>query len=184
MSLAQTEVLKRKAVRAMLERLEPEVQEPPELSLKSRQELFGKYSSRSEEGWHQRLLRRLCDLGMLDSLVTHPLRTRVYVVRDSAKVLDALTDDDALTRCIWRREDTTAQVQPALPPPEVVTTEVAPTEDASPSNSVAAMAASSEEDLPAITLKLLAGMVDSLYYLRLKVESIESKLDANTKRLE
>jgi hypothetical protein len=169
----------------MLERLEPDTEALPENGLLTRQELFGGYSSRAEEGFQQRCLTRLCNLGVLDSLVAHPTRTRVYAVRDSSKVLDALTDDEALTRFIWHRPeaDILKDVPPESSPPEFSPPEVSGTgvvDGGSSASVLAELTASSDEGLEAMTLKLLAGMVDSLYYLRTKVESIEQKLDSLT----
>lgn len=188
MSLAQTEVTKRKMVRAMLERLEPDTQSPPEQALHTRQELFGAYSSRAEEGFQQRCLARMCRLGLLDFLVAHPMRTRIYAVRDSSKVLDALTDDEALTRLIWHRPEVEVPVEApeAVEAPESAPSAPVPSsspgavEDGAASFAGAMSEFAAAEGLQATTLKLLAGMVDSLYYLRLKIESIEQKIDALT----
>lgn len=184
MSLAQTEVTKRKMVRAMLERLEPDTQSAPDRALHTRQELFGAYSSRAEEGFQQRCLARMCRLGLLDFLVAHPMRTRVYAVRDSSKVLDALTDDEALTRLIWHRPEVEVLVEAPVEVPESAPSAPVPAsspgvvEDGAASFAGALSEFASTEGLQATTLKLLAGMVDSLYYLRLKIESIEQKIDA------
>src|SRR4051812_38410218 len=89
MSLAERETMKRDSVRGVLEKLESDVQTSVERSLLTRQELFGPVTDRSEEGFQQRCLMRMCKLGILDSLIVHPTRARVYAVRDSSKVLDA-----------------------------------------------------------------------------------------------
>jgi len=180
MSLAQTEVAKRRSVRAMLERLRPEGQDAVEDSLHTRQELFGKFSSRAEEGFHQRCLTRLCAMGVLDSLVAVPTRTRVYAVRDSSKVLDALTDDEALTRFIWHRPEVEALKKPLESEPQE--SEPPVTEGVHTASTLLEMASKSDEGVQAVTLKLLAGMVDSLYYLRIKIEGLEQKLDAMAQR--
>lgn len=183
MALAQTEVAKRKSVKAMLERLEPEVQDSPETALRTRQELFGGYASRAEEGFQQRCLRRMCEQGLLDSMVAVPTRTRVYAVRDSSKVLDALTDDEALTRLIWHRpgiEEVALSSSASEAPEASEGSSVEVVDGGTVASALSDLAADSEEGLQAVTLKLLAGMVESLYYLRTKVESIERKLESLT----
>lgn len=192
MSLAERETLKRDSVRAMLEKLEMDVQTSPERSLLTRQELFGPVFDRSEEGFQQRCLSRMCKLGLLDSLVAHPTRTRVYAVRDSSKVLDALTDDEALTRLVWNRPDADLLVQDSelsmpLPSSSAPTAPTAPTPSApevlegrTTTSVLTELANASGDDVQALTLKVLAGMVESLYYVRTKVESIEKKLEALT----
>jgi hypothetical protein len=176
-------VAKRKSVRAMLERLAPEALSTPDNALHTRQDLFGGHSSRVEEGFQQRLLVRLCKKGLLDSLVARPLRTRFYVVRDSSMVLDALTDDEALTRLIWQRPDakdlapeTQSESEPESEPNSALVVNGGVSTEA-----LAALASDSDEGLQATTLKLLAGMVDSLYYLRVKIEGIEKSLNQRFK---
>lgn len=188
MSLAEREVQKRSSVRAMLERLEPDVKTlTADRSLLTRQELFGPVTSRTEEGFQQRCLRRMCEMRLLDTLVAYPTRTRVYAVRDSSKVLDALTDDEALTRVIWHRPEIDLSVPepsasvpnpPPSAPPEPAPSAPEVLEGRTTTSVLAELASASGDDVQALTLKVLAGMVESLYYLRTKVEDIDRKLDA------
>lgn len=189
MSLAERETLKRDSVRAMLEQLEPDAQTSPDRSLLTRQELFGSVTDRSVEGFQQRCLIRMCKLGLLDSMVVYPTRTRVYALRDSSKVLDALTDDEALTRLIWHRPEADLVLpEPELSPPTPAPSAPSAAASLAPevlegrttSSVLTELANASGDDVQALTLKVLAGMVESLYYLRTKVEDIDKKLDALT----
>lgn len=182
MSLAQSEETRRRAVRGFLERMEPDTRSLNREDLWSRQELFGYEANSSDRSFQARCLTRMCALRVLDSMLVRQgsTQSRLYVLRDSTKVLDALTDDEALTQLIWKRPgmdlfDKTPAEESVL---DSFVPDSAPTlskEDRGTATALAGVASAS--GLPEMTLKLLAGLVETLYYVRVKVEGIEKKLE-------
>jgi hypothetical protein len=181
MSLAQSEETRRRAVRGFLERMEPDTRSLLREDLWSRAELFGVDVSVADKGFQQRCLTRMCVLGVLDSLLVRQGSTsmRFYALKDSVKVLDALTDDEALTQLIWKRpgmdlfNKSSSDEQSSLE--NFVPVSASPVDGASGDTvqTLTDVAAASVNGLPELTLKLLAGLVESVYYLRVKIEGIE-----------
>jgi hypothetical protein len=155
----------------MLQRLRAEAySEDAAGALQSRADLFGKGDgTRSAEGFELRFLSRLCLLKVLDMLHGSG-RTNYFAVRNSPAVLRALEDDEVLSGLIWSNQPS------ELPQP---TEAVVQAEEMGPKPSSLEeefREAVSDDELKGATLKVLVGMVDSLYYLRSKVEAMDTKL--------
>jgi len=182
MSLAQSEETRRRVVRGFLERMEPDTRSINREDLWSRQELFGHEASSSDRSFQARCLTRMCALRVLDSVLVRQGSTqaRLYALRDSVKVLDALTDDEALTQLIWKRPgmdlfDKTPAEESVLDTFVPDSASTLSRDDRDTATTLAGVASAS--GLPEMTLKLLAGLVETLYYVRVKVEGIEKKLE-------
>ena len=190
---AYEESLRRASVKAMLVRFDAGTLSLPSNALKTRREVFGAPKDRSEEGFQCRFMTRLCELNVLDKLIAHPTRTNYYVVRDSSRVLRALKNEEELTQLIWQRSSMDLGFDDT--PVESATPMKSDGFQASKSMDAASMVNAlaehepqeSEEpttgEIQATTLKVLAGMVDSLYYLRLKMEAMDSKMERLCKEL-
>jgi hypothetical protein len=164
----------------MLEFLEPDTRSDRPVDLWTRQDLFGEAPSAAEKGFQQRCLVRLCKLGVLDSLWGGTARMRFYALRDSVQALDALTDDEVLTRLIWVRAGAADFVSEpetghASGSPEVVSPAGSAEEHGSVEGTLTAMA-DSDAGLQGTVLRLLAGLVETLYYVRVKVEGIDARI--------
>jgi hypothetical protein len=177
MALAQLEETRRKAIRGFLERMEPDTLSVNPLDLWTRQELFGIIATDTERSFQQRCLTRFVSLGVLDALVTRvgSANAKYYALKDSVRVLDALTDDDVLTSLIWQRYGV-SDVSPKKATLQNFVPESAPAEEPDAEEALSEMAGSSDEGLQALTLKLLAGLVESLYYVRVKVDDMDNRM--------
>lgn len=181
MSLAQSEETRRRAVRGFLERMEPDTRSIHREDLWCRPELFGPDSSTADRGFQQRCLTRMCALGVLDSVLVRQGSTQVrfYALKDSVKVLDALTDDETLTQLIWKRHGMDLFAKPSSEESSglenFVPASASPIEEDT-IQTLTEVAAAATNGLPELTLKLLAGLVESMYYLRVKVEGIEGSM--------
>lgn len=182
MASAYQEKQRREAVRAMFQFVCDALSRPGTDATAlnwTRHELFGNNErleqSPTEKSFQTRILKRLRDLRLFALLPQTNPKQAHYRVLDPNKLLQALEDEDVLSAIIWERAQI-AQMEEASSDSEMASpsTAVASTEHPlSPESNTEPSAA----EIQGAMLKMLFGLVESMHYIRTRIENIEEKLN-------